>query len=1439
MSLEKAVRNTLRIVVTQSRRLLEEAIGELLQGQFGIHASGKVEDAAAMGHLSAEDHEHREQILIHLEHIKATGFKPGDAIAQLVREVAFTHLNRLCAYKMMETRGLIRESVSRGLKSRGFLFYLAEHSADEQLWSSGRQDIAYRHFLAWLGGTLSAEIGVLFSPHDSANRLFPPHRVLEQVLELLNSEELKKVWAEDETIGWVYQYFTPKELRDQVRKESQAPRNSYELAFRNQFYTPRYVVQFLTDNTLGRTWYEMRQGKTRLKEQCTFLICRPDEIFLAEVRSPEVADAQRWLQGEDVPEPDLWLLAHTVNGYKRAGEFGDESSQWMKERLPRLTHDGAKELKTQELLDLLFLFCRYERFSEGTLDSLRREIEVIMYILRERVQSLNEENRSQEELLRAPFYISYRPMKDPREIRILDPACGSGHFLLYCFDLLDTIYEEAYNDSELGPALQRDYATLAELKKAVPGLILANNLHGIDIDLRATQIAALALWLRAQRAYQQMGLKNDERPRITRSNIVCAEPMPGEKDLLAEFTRNLRPIILGDLVRTIFSKMQLASEAGSLLNIEDEIKEAVREAKDQWLLRPRGEQLALWPEQHRHRSKQLAQFDETQITTREFWDGAEAQVIDALHRYARDIANGKGLARQLFTDDAVQGFAFIDICQKRFNVVLMNPPYGRGSDKFNLLLQERFPRSKNDLYAAFVEDGLRRLQPGGFLGALTGRNGFVHSALSEWRKELLINHSFTDVADLGAGVLDSAFVETAAYIIEAKPSSAQNINFIDLRNEDYKADTLHLSLQNILLAHKDVRFFLRPSAFFVDIPRTPLIYRATARVKDLFTSGSRFESDIGQARLGLRTLHDFQYIRLAWEVHPKEIGWKHYWVYLNKGGSFSRFYFDFHLLLNWDNNGAALKGLASAKYGSETRIIQAQSFYGLAGLTYPRRSLKGFSVRVLPANCIFTDKGTSIFLREKSNLLLWLGILNSNLVAACVELQSGSASYEVGYIQRLPSFQLPYYLAEEITRAVEDVLTLKRELSSMLEISRYFISPWKNSIPESLQAMSRQIVLFSSSIENSEVRAIQCADANLAAALGLNDEDEQALADILAQRDKPLPLESDDSEDEELGSSVLPSESAKDVLGYAMGAIFARWDIRIALNVQYAPKLSNPFHPLPSCSPGMLVGLNGLPATSGHIVSEEWLRSRTDANTLPEEGKVDQLTIPDEQYPIKLNWEGIMVDDPDHPNDIVCQVRDVLRVIWQDRAESIEQEACQLLNVKDLRDYFRRPGNDGFWVDHVKRYSKSRRKAPIYWLLQSSKRNYALWLYYHRLDKDIFFKALTSYVEPKLRLEEGRLAQLRTLLAGAGNAGRDARQLEKQLERQVGLMAELYDFRDKFRRAADLQLVPDLNDGVVLNIAPLWELVPWSEARRYWEELQEGKYEWSSISKQLHERKGI
>jgi hypothetical protein len=228
----------------------------------------------------------------------------------------------------------------------------------------------------------------------------------------------------------------------------------------------------------------------------------------------------------------------------------------------------------------------------------------------------------------------------------------------------------------------------------------------------------------------------------------------------------------------------------------------------------------------------------------------------------------------------------------------------------------------------------------------------------------------------------------------------------------------------------------------------------------------------------------------------------------------------------------------------------------------------------------------------------------------------------------------------------------------------------------------------------------------------------------------------------------------------------------------------------------------------------------------------------EEEKPV-VGHVGVLVDDPDNPHDLVTNIRTMIEQVWGNHADAVEKGACEILGVKELRDYFRKPGKGGFWDDHISRYSKSRRKAPIYWLLQSAKKNYGIWLYYHRLDKDLLFKALVNYVEPKIRGVSGQSAECSRQLEEAKAAGKPAKeikQLQKQQQELEDFLSEMQDFEDKLRRAANLHLEPDLNDGVVLNIAPLHELVPWKEARKYWDELMDGKYEWSSIGKQLREK---
>jgi hypothetical protein len=447
MAFDQNTRKRLARFVGDARALLTEEFTRQLQRTYGIDpTSGEVTAVDRLAGISDAERqtaallrEMAEHYLPGFAQLPAKGRR--DTIERIVREQAFTVLNRLCALRMAEARGLLIESIAAGYQSRGFQLYARLAGA-----ALGETGDAYRTYLFSLFDQFAIDLPVLFDRFSPQCRLFPGETALLALLDLVNHPEIEALWAEDETIGWIYQYFNSKEERRAMRDASAAPRNSRELAVRNQFFTPRYVVEFLTDNTLGRIWYEMTQGQTSLKESCRYLVRRSNELFLA--------------KGAAAPED---------------------------------TERGGRA--DQEL--------------------------------------------SQEELLRQPVSIPHRPLKDPRAITMLDPACGSMHFGLYAFDLFEQIYDEAWDlEGERGPkALERvpldaplheAYPDKDAFLRDVPRLIVERNIHGVDIDPRAVQIAGLSLWLRAQKSWRDQGLKPQDRPQIHRSNVVCAEPMPGD-----------------------------------------------------------------------------------------------------------------------------------------------------------------------------------------------------------------------------------------------------------------------------------------------------------------------------------------------------------------------------------------------------------------------------------------------------------------------------------------------------------------------------------------------------------------------------------------------------------------------------------------------------------------------------------------------------------------------------------------------------------------------------------------------------------------------------------------------------------------------------------------------------------------------------------------------
>jgi hypothetical protein len=339
---------------------------------------------------------------------------------------------------------------------------------------------------------------------------------------------------------------------------------------------------------------------------------------------------------------------------------------------------------------------------------------------------------------------------------------------------------------------------------------------------------------------------------------------------------------------------------------------------------------------------------------------------------------------------------------------------------------------------------------------------------------------------------------------------------------------------------------------------------------------------------------------------------------------------------------------------------------------------------------------------------------------------------------------------------------------------------------------------------------------------------------VLASDEEGVPSNDAKGEaNEDEAATINPEELVADLVSYLLGCAFGRWDIRIALDSTLAPELQGPFEPLPVCAPGMLVGPDGLPATSGRIVSEEWLRARPNAITLPPEGSVAAPVIPDSAYPLRVDWDGILVDDPDHPDDLVRRVREALHLLWGEQAEAIEREACEILGVRSLRDYLGNPRR--CFEFHLKRYSKSRRKAPIYWPLATASGGYALWLYYPRLTSDTLYTAVNKYVEPKIDAVRRAAARLEQDLARA--SGRAATRLRGQIEEARAFLAELDDFRVELLRVAGLPYRPNLDDGVIINAAPLSGLFRhrgWASATRdVWEKLEKGDYDWAHLAYQI------
>ena len=606
--------------------------------------------------------------------------------------------------------------------------------------------------------------------------------------------------------------------------------------------------------------------------------------------------------------------------------------------------------------------------------------------------------------------------------------------------------------------------------------------------------------------------------------------------------------------------------------------------------------------------------------------------------------------------------------------------------------------------------------------------------------------------------------------------------FLRVLEADDKSAALLAAIREPQAATGQQRFEVNPERFG-NVPGSPFAYWLPNRLLALLDQESRV-ADVFVCTKGLSTDDDFRFVRLWWEVHPESLGHEAEWAWFAKGGPYALFHYELHLVVLWALDGKEIAARAENLGANVARTRQSSRFYFKPATAFTRRTTLPLSARILPPGCAFSDKTVvcSPRVATRADTLALAALLNSGVVGRLIAAVNPAAdaaarSYESGSIGQLP------LLLDGDARA---------------HLAAAALSGWH------AMARSRRTQEQSVRFTQPQDPLADTAEGALRAALDSIDREVSThcgLHEAIASEHHTLSQRQPGSdEDESVEVPMAPPLAS--LLSWSEGVALGRFDVRLATGDREPPPEPDPFDPLPIYSPGMFP-----------------------------DGQ-----IPDD-YPLTVDADGILVEDQGYPDDLLAEVREVLTLLWPDNPEAIEAEACKLLGLDSLRDWFRNAAN--FWDDHLKRYSKSRRKAPIYWMLSGQSgsvrgrdRTYSVWIYYHQFDRDTLYKVLNQYVKPKL---EHELRGLDTLRAEAGPEPTASQR--KAIETQETFCDELRGFRDEVARVAPLWN-PDLNDGVILNHAPLWRLVPhhkaWQrECKACWDKLVAGDYDWAHLAMHL------
>ena len=914
------------------------------------------------------------------------------------------------------------------------------------------------------------------------------------------------------------------------------------------------------------------------------------------------------------------------------------------------------------------------------------------------------------------------------DMKILDPAMGSGHILVYAFDLLFEMYEN------LGWSTKETVLS-----------ILKNNLYGLEIDERAGQLASFALMMKAREKFSRLFsvLKREEDFKL---NTLIIE----ESNSLSERIKNrIKNNNLNNLNK-IIEEFEDAKEYGSILKLESIDKEILER------------EFNLLKESFNNNEQETLIFNEDEM------------IID-INEELELIEN---LIKQY------------TIMTDKFDITVTNPPY-MGNSRMNGILKEyidkNYPDVKSDLFAVFFIKCSEITKKKGYLAFMSPFVWLFIKSYEELRKIFIEEKTISSLVQLEYSGFEDATVPICTFVLQNSytDKKGEYIRLSDFKGAKNQPIKTLEAIQNPNCGWR----FQAKQKDFEKIPGSPIAYWVSDKIREIFEKNKKL-GEVGEAKQGLATADNNRFLRLWNEVNYNKIGYnmsnsqevlesKKKWFPFNKGGEFRKWYGNQEYLVNWENDGYEIKNFYDEKGKLRSRPQNIESYFK-ESISWSKVSSSNFSMRFYQKGLLFADAGMSYFSNE--NLKYILGLSNSKLINKILSLLSPTLNFEVGHISNIPIIKKENTLVEKL---VEENLNISKEEWDSRETSwdfeklslvdgkdlrtafENYCSHWRDNFVQLHKNEEELNRLF---IEIYE----------------LQDEMDEKVSfdDITILKKEAKIVEIDNSKAKEFSSEsekylydrgvsleFNKDELVKQFLSYAIGCIMGRYSTN---------------------KPGLIM------ANSDDVLelsSNKFLVKDANGDIRQE---IESKFLPDEFGIIPIT------DEKDFSNDIVEKLKEFIKIVYGE--ESLKDNLnfiAEALGNKDnksaeeiIRTYFIKD----FYSDHLQRYQK----RPIYWLMNSGKKNaFSCLFYMHRYEPLTVARVRADYLIPYQEMLENKRKFIERQLSDDDISAKEKKNIEKQLKELDTSLKELREYANEVKHIAEQKISLDLDDGVNINYEKL------------------------------------